>query len=51
MTKEYRSKNKDKLSTNKIPILKYIKDIKELAVKLKYTYLKDKLLFSISKPF
>ena len=49
MAKECRSKNKDKLSTNKISILGYTKDIKELTVKLEYIYLKDKLLFSISK--
>ena len=49
MARECHSKGKDKPSTNKISILGYTKDIKELTIKLKYTYFKDKLLSSISK--
>ena len=49
MAKEYYSKNKGKLSINKIPILECTKDIKELTIKLRYTYLKDKLLSFIFK--
>ena len=49
MAKKCCSKNKDKSSINKISILEYTKNIEKLTIKLRHTYLKDKLLFSISK--
>ena len=48
MAKKCCFKIKNKIFLNKIPILNYIKDIKELAVELKYTYLKDKSSFFLS---